>query len=77
MALVNKPLNLTAISKKYGPGYVARIEGGVRVLAASKKVDLLFKKIKNKKEFKENKVVISWVPKPGQRYAFGVSIRIH
>ncbi|MBI2611717.1 hypothetical protein HYW54_03155 [Candidatus Gottesmanbacteria bacterium] len=74
---MKRPVNFTAISKKYGPGYIARIEGKTKVLAAGKKVDILMKKIKNIKEFKENKVVISWVPKYGQKYAFRISVRIH
>lgn len=71
-----KSLNLTALSKKYGPGYVARIDGGTKVFAAAKKVDSLVLKIKDKKEFLENKLVISWIPKYGQRYAFRVSLRV-
>ena len=69
-------MNLTAFSKKYGPGYVARIEGGMKVLAAAKKVDSLVEKIKNMKEFQQNKTVISWIPKYGQRYVFKISLRV-
>lgn len=68
-----RSLNLTALSKKYGPGYVARLDGGTKVLAAAKKVDSLVLKIKDKKEFQENKVVISWIPKYGQSYVFRIS----
>lgn len=72
-----KPLNLTAISKKYGPGYVARLNGTTKVLATAKRVDVLFNKVKDKKEFKENKVVIGWIPKYGQTYVFRISVRLH
>lgn len=73
---MRKAMNLTALARKYGQGYVARISGGTKVFAFSKKVDTLVEKIKDKKEFKENKLVISWVPKFGQRYAFKVSFRL-
>ena len=74
---MGKAQNLTAISKKYGPGYVARVKDGLKVIASAKRVDVLFKKIQNQKDFKENKVVISWVPRYGQSYAFGISVRVH
>ena len=67
---------MTALSKKYGPGYVARMDGGAQVLASAKKVSSLVEKIKNKKEWQENKLVISWIPKYGQKYAFRVSLRV-
>jgi len=69
-----KPINLTILSKKYGPGFVARIKGTGRVIAYAKRPDSLLAKIKNKKEFKENKVIISWIPKYGARYVFRISI---
>lgn len=72
-----KSLNFTALSKKYGPGYVARLSGTNRVLAAAKGVDVLFNKVKDKREFKENKIVIGWVPKYGQTYVFRISVRLH
>jgi hypothetical protein len=67
---MNKARNLTSISKKYGQGYVARFLGSNKILAFAKKADSLMEKIKEKKEFKENKLVISWIPKFGQSYAF-------
>lgn len=73
---MDKPQNFTAISKKYGPGYVARMKNSLKVIASAKRVDTLFKKIRNKKEFKEDKVVIDWVPKYGQQYALEVSIQV-
>lgn len=73
---MKKALNFTAISRKYGPGYVARLDGTTRVLAAAKRVDILFKKVKDKREFKENRIVISWVPKYGQSYVFRVSLHL-
>lgn len=73
---MKKALNFTAISKKYGPGYMARLDGTTRVVAFAKRADALIEKIKDKKEFKENKLVIGWVPKYGQTYVFRISLRV-
>lgn len=70
---MKKPIKLTSLSKKYGPGYVARIKGTTKIIDYAKQPDSLLKKIKNKKEFKENRVVISWIPKYGARYVFRIS----
>lgn len=67
---MEKRINYSKLSKKYGPGYVARIVDTTRVIAYHSKADKLLEKIKNRKEFKENKVVISWIPKYGARYVF-------
>jgi len=67
---MKKTINLTNLAKEYGPGYVARIINSTKILAHHSRVDKLLEKIKNKKEFKENKVVISWIPKYGARYVF-------
>lgn len=69
-------INLTPLTKKYGPGYVARVEGTAKVVGYAKRADSLLKKIKDKKEFKENKLIISWIPKYGGRYLFRVSLRL-
>lgn len=55
---------------------MARLDGTNKVVAFAQKADDLIKKIKDKKEFKENKLVIGWVPKYGQTYVFRVSLRI-
>lgn len=55
--------------KKYGPGYVAKAVKSGKVLAHAKKLDVLFKKTKKRRD-----VVISWIPKYGQRYAFRISL---
>jgi len=73
---MRKTMNLTALAKKYGEGYVARVSGTARVMAFAKKVDQLLEKIKDKKEFKENKLTISWIPKYGQKYSFKISLRV-
>lgn len=71
---MKKTINLTHLAKEYGPGYVARIAHTTKILAHGSRADKLLEKIKDKKEFKENKVVISWVPKYGARYVFRVSL---
>jgi len=70
--IMKKPVNLTNLSKKYGPGFVARVKGTTRVIGYAKRPNSLLLKIKNKKEFKENKVTISWIPKYGARYVFRI-----
>jgi len=70
---MKKALNLTVLSKTYGEGYVARIVNSNKILAHAKSADKVIEKIKNSKEFKQKKVVISWVPKYGARYVFGIS----
>ena len=62
-----KPVNITSIIKKYGPGYVAKTQKG-RVVAHDKRIDILFNKVKDRDD-----VIISWVPKPGARYVFRIS----
>ena len=71
---MKKPVNLTSLSKKYGPGFVARVKGTTKVIGYAKRADSLLLKIKNKKEFKENKITISWIPKYGARYVFKISL---
>ncbi len=65
-----KPLNLTAMSQKYGDGYVARIQGTTRVIAHAKRADDLMKKICDMDESTKKKLVISWVPKHDTTYTF-------
>ena len=72
---MRKIMNLTSLAKKYGQGYIARTESN-KVFAFAKRVDLLLDQVKDKKEFKENKLIISWIPKYGQRYAFKISLRL-
>jgi len=71
---MRKTINLTNLAKKYGPGYVARIANTTTILAFHKRADRLLEKIKDKKEFKENRVIISWIPKYGGRYVFKISL---
>lgn len=73
---MRKAFNLTALSKKFGEGYVARIDGTNRIVGYVPTADVLMKKIQYKKEFKENKVVISWIPKYNATYVFGVSLSL-
>jgi len=64
-----KPLNISNLIKKYGSGYVAWNKKSGRVVAHAKRLDVLFKKTKDK-----DKVVFSWIPKQGARYVFRISL---
>lgn len=64
-----KPVNISEIVKKYGPGYIAKSRKTGRVIAHAKRLDLLFKKTS-----KRTDVTISWVPKSNVKYVFRVSI---
>lgn len=63
-----KPINITNLIKKYGPGYIAKNRKTGRVIAHAKRLDLLFKKTG-----KRDDVTISWVPKSNIKYVFGIS----
>lgn len=65
------PINITKLTEKYGPGYVATDKKTGRVVAHSSRVDVLMKKVKDKE-----KIVVSWVPKHGARYVFSFSLRL-
>ena len=60
-----KPINISSLVKRYGPGYVAKTKKTGRVVAHAKRLDVLFRKVKKKED-----VIISWVPKRGARYVF-------
>lgn len=64
-----KPINISSLIKKYGPGYVAKNRKTGRVVAHAKRLDLLFKKTKKRTDF-----VVSWIPKSGARYVFRISV---
>lgn len=64
-----KPINITNIIKKYGPGYIAKSRKTGRVIAHAKKLDLLFKKTG-----KRTDVTISWVPKSNVKYVFRITL---
>ncbi|MBI2327358.1 hypothetical protein HYU92_03465 [Candidatus Curtissbacteria bacterium] len=67
-----KPINITPLTEKYGPGYVARDKKSGKVIAHASRVDILMKKI----EGRQKELVISWIPKHGARYVFTISFRI-
>jgi len=69
-----KSINITKLTEKYGPGYVAKDKKTGKVVAHASRVDVLMNKIKAGK--KEKKTVISWVPKHGAQYVFNISLRI-
>lgn len=58
-----KPINISSLIKKYGPGYIAKNKKTGKVVAHAKRLDLLFTKTKSKTD-----IIISWVPKKGARY---------
>lgn len=64
-----KPVNISSLSQKYGPGYVAKNKKTGKVVAFAKRIDLLFKKTRSKTD-----LVISWVPKKNARYVFRISL---
>ena len=66
-----RPINITHLTEKYGPGYIAKDKKTGKVIAYASKVDTLMEKIKKYKIKKE--VVISWIPKHGARYVFRIS----
>ena len=63
-----KSINITALTEKYGPGYIAKDKKSGRIVAHASRVDTLMKKVQDIKKGKE--VVVSWVPKHGARYVF-------
>lgn len=64
-----KPVNISTLIKKYGPGYVAKSRKTGKVVAHAKRLDVLFEKTKKRKE-----LTISWVPKKGTRYVFRIPL---
>jgi len=64
-----KPINISSLIKKYGPGYVAKSQKTGRVVAHAKRLDILFRKTKKRAD-----VTISWVPKQDARYVFRISL---
>lgn len=63
-----KPVNISSLVKKYGPGYVAKSKKTGRVIAHAKSLDVLFAKTKKRVD-----VTIGWIPKFGARYVFRFS----
>lgn len=68
-----KAINITKLTEKYGPGYIAKDKKSGRIVAHATRVDTLMEKVKTRKE---KEVVISWIPKHGAQYVFGISFRI-
>ncbi|MBI2404810.1 hypothetical protein HYV22_01370 [Candidatus Gottesmanbacteria bacterium] len=64
-----KPINISALMKKYGPGYIAKSKKSGRVIAHAKRLDLLFKKTSKKTD-----LTISWIPKRDAKYVFRISV---
>ncbi|HLC94096.1 MAG TPA: hypothetical protein VJH96_00835 [Patescibacteria group bacterium] len=64
-----RPINISKIMEKYGPGYVAKSRKTGRIVAHAKRLDLLFKKTG-----KRTDVTISWVPKSNAKYVFRIPL---
>ena len=64
-----KPVNITELVKKYGPGYVAKNRKTGRIIAHAKRLDILFKKTGKKAD-----VTISWIPEKNAKYVFTISL---
>lgn len=64
-----KPINISSLIKKYGPGYVAKNKKTGKVIAHALRIDLLFKKTG-----KRSDISISWIPKGNAKYVFRISI---
>ena len=64
-----KPVDISKLIKKYGPGYVAKHQKTGKIVAHAKKLDILVEKTKNR-----NDVTIAWIPKEGGRYVFRISL---
>lgn len=64
-----KPINISSLIKKYGPGYVAKNKKTGRVLAHATRLDILFKKTG-----KKTGISISWLPKGNAKYVFSISL---
>lgn len=66
--MLMKPINISSLIKKYGPGYIAKNRSG-KVVAHAKRIDVLFQKTR-----KRTDLVISWVPEKDARYVFRISV---
>ncbi|HTK03307.1 MAG TPA: hypothetical protein VL401_00865 [Alphaproteobacteria bacterium] len=64
-----KPINISSLVKKYGASYIARSQKTGKIVADSKRIDLLIKKTKDRSD-----LTISWVPKDNARYVFKISL---
>lgn len=64
-----KPVNISSLIKKYGPGYIAKNKKTGRVVAHAKRIDILIKKTG-----KRSDITISWLPKGNAKYVFRVSV---
>ena len=64
-----KPIDISSLIKKYGPGYVAKSRKTGRVIGHAKKLDVLFKKTGKRAD-----VTISWIPKSNAKYVFRISL---
>ena len=64
-----KPVNITELVKKYGPGYIAKNRKTGRIIAHAKRLDILFKKTSKKAN-----VTISWIPEKNAKYVFRISL---
>ncbi len=66
--LYMKPVDISSLIKKYGPGYIAKSRKTGRVIAHAKRLDVLIKKTGKRED-----ITISWVPKSNAKYVFRIS----
>lgn len=64
-----KPINISTLIKKYGPGYVAKNKKSGKILASAKRLDILFQKVGKKSD-----ITIAWIPKGNTKYVFRISL---
>lgn len=72
-----KPVDITNLIKKYGPGYIAKDKKSGRVVAHASRVDVLMKKVQKARlatKQANKEVVVSWLPKKQGRYVFNISL---
>lgn len=67
--MIMKPINISSLIKKYGPGYVAKNKRTGKVIAHAKRLDILFRKTRDKED-----ITISWIPKGNTKYVFRISL---
>ncbi len=71
-----KAINITRLAKKKGPGYAAKDRVSGRVVLTARRLDILWSRIIRLDKSRQERLVISWIPKYGAKYVFNVSIRL-
>ncbi len=71
-----KAINITRLAKKKGPGYAAKDKISGRVVLTARNLELLWNNILRLDKSRQERLVISWIPKYGAKYVFNISIRL-